>query len=328
MVMPMNLRSRLVPAAAGAAACLLLGCGAGKRSASFDSTAAADSMGVPPADTATIASRARADLDESSALVMSSTDPGVLFTINDSGNEPVLFAIDTAGVDRGAWRVRQATNVDWEALAVGPCRRVGATRCLYIGDVGDNEGAHGTRTIYRVPEPRARDAAYVGSLTAERLTFTYPDRRHDVEAMYVAPDGDVVLITKRPLRTLFRHLRPALVFRLPAGAWTSKRSVVAVLDDSLSVVPGSSPLRLITDASISPDASHLSVRTYSQLFIYALDRSSGRVRFSTLPAICDLTPLGEAQGEGVAWVNATGRFAFSSEGRLAPLHLANCPLPH
>jgi hypothetical protein len=328
MDMHMNLRSRLVPAAAGAAACLLAACSGAKPSVSADSTAAPDSMGVAPVDTVTIPSRARAGLGESSALVMSSTDPGVLFTINDSGNEPILFAIDTSGADRGAWRVQESTNVDWEALAVGPCKSAGTPRCLYIGDVGDNEGERRRRTIYRVPEPRAKDAGYVGTLTAERVAFTYPDHRHDVEAMYVAPNGDVALITKRPLRTLFRHLRPALVFRIPAGAWDGKSAVVAKLDDSLSVVPGSSPLRVITDASVSPDGSHLSVRTYSQLFVYAVDARSGRVHFSALPAICNLTSLGEAQGEGVAWIAASGRFAFSSEGRAAPLHLASCPLPH
>jgi hypothetical protein len=283
-------------------------------------------MGVAPVDTATIPSRAPVGLDESSALVMSSTERGVLFTINDSGNEPIVFAIDTSGADRGAWRVKESANVDWEALAVGPCGSTAGPRCLFIGDVGDNEGEHRTRTIYRVPEPRAQHAGYVGTLTAERVTFTYPDRRHDVEAMYVAPNGDVVLITKRPLHTLLRHLRPALVFRIPAGAWKSRRAVAAKLDDSLSVVPGSSPLRMITDASLSPDGSHLSVRTYSQLFVYAVDSPSGRVRFSATPAICNLTSLGEAQGEGVAWIDASGRFAFSSEGRAAPLHLANCPL--
>ena len=258
---------------------------------------------------------------------MSSTEPDVLFTINDSGNEPLLFAIDTTGADRGVWRVRRSTNVDWEALAIGPCRKTGVTRCIYIGDVGDNDGKHRTRTIYRVAEPRAKGAAFVGTLTAERVTFTYPDNRHDVEAMYVSPTGDVVLITKRPLRTLFRHLRPALVFRIPASAWSRTRDVVAVLSDSLSIVPGSSPLRTITDASLSPDGLHLAVRTYSQLFVYATDSSSGLVRSSVAPAICDLTSLGEGQGEGIAWMNTSGRFVFSSEGRAAHLHLASCPLP-
>ena len=46
----------------------------------------------------------------------------------------------------------------------------------------------------------------------------------------------------------------------------------AALVDSLPIVPGSAPLRLITDAALSPDAKHLAVRTYAQLFVFATIR--------------------------------------------------------
>jgi hypothetical protein len=45
------------------------------------------------------------------------------------------------------------------------------------------------------------------------------------------------------------------------------------------------------------------------------------------PAVCDIVPLGEAQGEGISWVDDGGRFVFTSEGGSSPLVLANCPLP-
>jgi hypothetical protein len=253
-----------------------------------------------------------------------------LFTINDSGNEPLLFALDTSGADRGEWRVKGAKNVDWEALAVGPCGSV-ASSCVYIGDVGDNDAVHPSRTIYRLAEPRAgktpagksREGAVA---VAQSVTFTYADRAHDVEAMYVANDGDVFLITKRALASDPSHLRPALVFRLPPSVWTAKSAVVAGLVDSLSVVPGSAAFRAITDASLSPDGQRIAVRTYSQLYVYSIDSASGRVRGQTPAAICNLAALGETQGEGVTWLASSGRFAFSSEGRGAPLHLANCPI--
>ena len=327
----MNLRSR--SAAVGVAAALVfgaLGCGSGAGHASDSDSAAAvadDSMGVAPIEEATVRVRSRRNLRESSALAMSIDQPGVLFTINDSGNEAVLFAVDTTGADRGTWRVRGATNVDWEALAIGPCGPNAAPRCLYVGDVGDNEAHHSTRTVYRVPEPRARDSSFSGTTTAERVTFHYDDGRHDVEAMYVAANADVYLITKRALVMAPPKLRPALVFRIPASAWRGKRNIIATLVDSLSLIPGSAPLRTITDASLSADGRHIGVRTYTQLFVYAADSATGRVNGSIAPAICDLTPLGEAQGEGLAWVESSGRFAFSSEGRAAPLHIATCPLP-
>ena len=283
-------------------------------------------MGVAPTNVAAFPIRTTRNLRESSALAMSRRQPGVLFTINDSGNEPLLFALDTSGADRGAWRVTGAKNVDWEALAVGPCGALAAS-CVYIGDVGDNDAVRPTRTVYRFAEPAANTSAATGSVTAaQAVTFTYADRAHDVEAMYVANDGDVFLITKRALASEASRLRPALVFRIAADAWSARRPAVAELVDSLSIVPGSAPFRAITDASLSPDGTRVAVRTYSQLFVYSVDAATGRVQAAISPAICNLASLGEAQGEGLTWIASTGRFAFSSEGREAPLHLANCPL--
>ncbi len=284
-------------------------------------------MGVAPTDVIVTPIRTARNLRESSALAMSHDQSGVMFTINDSGNDPILFAIDTAGADRGAWAVQKAKNVDWEALAIGPCGASSVAHCVYIGDLGDNDAHHATRSIYRVAEPAARDASFSGAVIAEHVTFTYPDQPHDVEAMYIAGNGDAFVITKRPLPTATKRLRPALVFRLSASSWTSKKGVVAELVDSLSIVPGSAPLRTITDASLSPDGRHVAVRTYSQLFVYAADSTTGRINASVAPAICNLVPLGEAQGEGVTWIASSGRLAFSSEGRAAPLHIASCPLP-
>jgi len=278
-------------------------------------------------DIVTVPTRARPDLVENSAAVMSAQYPGVLYTVNDSGNEPLLFALDTTGADRGVWRIAGATNVDWEAASIGRCANDARPRCVYIGDVGDNESFHSSRTIYRVAEAEPRDSSFTGALSPDSVSYTYPDGKHDVEAMYVAPNGDTFLITKRPERARTLHLRPALVYRLPASVWTQRNRVVAERVDSLPIVPGSTPLRTITDASLSFDAKHLAVRTYGELYIFATDSLTGRVNHAVGASVCDIAPLGEPQGEGVSWARNDGRFVFSSEGHGVPLHIANCPLP-
>lgn len=326
--MAMNLFTRLragVAAAIVVVATASVGCNPRNSGAAGDSArVAVDSMGAVPTDVRTVVIRTERDLVENSAAAMSATQPGVLFTINDSGNEAILYAVDTTGADRGAWRVTGSSDVDWEATAIGPCPTDGAPRCVYIGDTGDNAAVYPERTIYRVVEPAAKDSSFSGEVKAERLTYRYPDAKHDVEAMYVATNGDVWLITKRPLRALGRGLRPALVFRIPATAWTSKSNVVAELVDSLPVFPGSAPLRSITDASLSRDGKHLAVRTYSQVYVFVTDSVTGRVSHDVKPTICNVVSLGEPQGEGISWANDAGRFVFSSEGHGAPLHLATC----
>jgi hypothetical protein len=311
------------------AAIILAGCNrADSKATSGDVSAAvvADSMGVAPMQVHVVPLHSPPDLLENSAAAMSARQPGVLFTINDSGNDALLFALDTLGADRGVWRVSGATNVDWESAAIGPCGAgVHARDCVYIGDIGDNNAHHPKRTIYRVDEPEASGKR--GDVRAEALTYRYVDGPHDVEAMYVAANGDVVLITKRPLMDASRRLRPALVFRLPRTAWTVGKVAVAQLVDSLPIVPGSAPFRLITDASLAPDGKHLAVRTYMQVFIFAVDSSDGRVNHAVAPSVCNVTSLAEPQGEGITWANARGRLVFTSEGAGQPLRIASCPVP-
>lgn len=288
---------------------------------------AVDSMGVAAAEIRTVPLHSRRGVTEASSAAMSTIDPGVVFIINDSGNDATLFALDTAGADRGQWRIEGAANADWEATAVAGCPDRAAASCVYIGDVGDNDGKREQHNIYRVPEPPARDAAFSGTLSAERLPFRYEQGRPDVEAMYVARNGDVFLITKPPMKSATGSLRPALIFRIGANAWGSTSPATATLVDSLSLVPGSAPLRAVTDASLSPDGRHLAVRTYTQVYVYAVDAASGRVDHSIPAAVCDAVPLGEAQGEGITWLDARGRMVFTTEGREPSLRIASCPLP-
>jgi hypothetical protein len=292
-------------------------------------------MGALPASLRLVRLQARSDLTESSAAAMSFGQPGVFFTINDSGNDPLLFALDTTGADRGVWRVAGATNVDWEAASIGPCvvnrvivPAVGMPdECVYIGDTGDNGEKRPTRVIYRVPEPRAQRAGVVGDLTAEVLRYRYPDGPHDVEAMYVPPNGDIYLITKRPRRDAAGRLRPALVFMLPPDAWGKPEPVVAQLVDSLAIVPGSAPLRYITDAALAPDARSLAVRTYAQVFTFAVDPATGRVRGAIPPAVCNIVALDVWQGEGITWLGRSNKLLLTSEGHNSPLQIVECPMP-
>jgi hypothetical protein len=264
------------------------------------------------------------DLRESSGAAASRRQSSVVFTIEDSGNSATVFALDTTGADRGTWRITGASNVDWESLSLGPCENAGRD-CLYIGDTGDNGATRPSRVIYRLAEPNASGAR--DTVRAEKLRYVYADRPHDVEAMYVARNGDVLLITKRPLLDSARRLRPALVFSLPARAWRDPERVVAQLVDSLSIVPGAQPLMVITDAALSADGRHLVVRTYVQAYLFETDSVTGRVNHAVAPRVCELARLGEPQGEGVTWLTNSGRLAFTSEGAKQPLRLASCALP-
>jgi hypothetical protein len=151
----------------------------------------------------------------------------------------------------------------------------------------------------------------------------------------------VYLITKPRLTDAARRPRPALVFRIPAGAWARSdaaaqtaggaapagTAVAELLDSLPAIVPGSAPMRVVTDAALSPDARYVAVRTYAQVYVFAADSATGRIRASVRPSVCNIAGLREPGGEGIGWWGATGRLVLTSEGRRSPMHVIACPLP-
>src|SRR6267378_6624155 len=98
---------------------------------------------------------------ESSGVAVSRTYPDVLWTHNDSGDGPYLYATDLRGTDRGALLVPGADAIDWEDIALGPCPvafQLRAPACVYLADSGDNMELRPFVTIYAVtaPPPPAR----------------------------------------------------------------------------------------------------------------------------------------------------------------------------
>jgi hypothetical protein len=289
----------------------------------------ADSMGIVPTSRE-IEVRAQRDLVENSGAAMSLSQPGVWFTINDSGNDPVLYALDTTGSARGSWVIAGTRNRDWETLALGVCTGAAsseAAHCIYIGEVGDNDAKHRTVAVHRVPEPQARDARFTGELTPVTLRFVYDEGPRDVEAMYVGPDGTIFLISKRRLKDAAGRERPALIFSLTPDAWRSDDSIVtATLIDSLPIVPGTALGRQITGADPGPGFRSVGIRTYTQLYVFLADSTFGRIRTDVAPTVCSVAGLDERQGEGLGWF-AEGQWMLTSEGRKEPLRIVDCPAP-
>ena len=56
-------------------------------------------------------------LSESSGLASSNRYDQVLWSMNDSGNAPELFALNTQGDDLGTWTLGETVQSDWEALS-------------------------------------------------------------------------------------------------------------------------------------------------------------------------------------------------------------------
>lgn len=247
-------------------------------------------------------------LGESSGITPSSTRPGVYWTINDSGNDPLLFATDSSGRDLGFLRVQGATNRDWESITRGPCTRSRGA-CLYIGDTGDNSGKRPFIWIYVVPEvePPAGPSDTLRVVTAEdTIRLRYPDHPHDAEAIAIVGDR-LWLVTKD-------RSGPAVLFRAPLAAprpprhsldpWQMER--VGPLALGTSALRG----RIVTDMALSPDGRVLAVRTYVSLHFFALRGDS--LPAPLLPPGGLVIPVVETQGEGLCF-DREGRLVLTSE---------------
>jgi len=234
------------------------------------------------------------ELQEGSGLAASRRTPGRFWAHNDSG-EPVLFALDSNGRVAGRLRISGAAVDDWEAIAVGQCP---AGSCIYVGDVGDNEAERKRITVYRVTEPA--DPAGTATVT-DVFHATYPDGPHDAEALLIAPDGRLHVVTKGDTGAVALYRFPS---QLQAGA-TMRLERVG------NPSPRGNKDR-ITDGAVSPDGHWVALRSTDALMLYrATDllagnwREAGRVPLRT---------LAEPQGEGVAFAADNALYLVSEGG--------------
>jgi hypothetical protein len=238
-----------------------------------------------------------ADVPEASGLAISRRHDGLLWTHNDSGNESILFAIDTSGRARGRVRISRRLR-DWEDISAAPCA---AGDCLYIGDIGDNSMSRKSIQVLRVPEPDP-DARDTGR--PDVITLTYPDGPHNAEAMFVAA-GRIFIVTRDRVGAVYRSTAtPGDVL----SAFNRSPLTIKLLRI------GELRLMAVTDAEASPDGMSVAVRTSDEVVIY---RTADLV---TAPGVARPTVripidrLKEPQGEAVA-LGGDGSLFLASEGR-------------
>jgi hypothetical protein len=224
--------------------------------------------------------------------------PGVYWTLNDSGNDADIFAIDESGASRGIFHVDNARNVDWEAMQLGPDGAGGFA--LYIGDVGDNDESRRESAIYRFAEPEPMPAGTRNqesrTARAEAFRITFPNGPRNTEAMLVHPTtGEIVLITKD-------ERGHSEVYRVPTPM-DSRRPTTLQLVGRLDLSGLNSRGGLVTDASVSADARHVVVRTYTSGLEYDLAAGAALGSLwgqpSQVPRIFKLDDGGH--GEGVTY---------------------------
>lgn len=93
----------------------------------------------------------------------------LLIAINDGGNSPTLYLIDLQGNLVKSIHVSNASNVDWEDLALDS-----EGQHLYIADVGNNLNQRRDLCFYKID---AHQLLISDSIPAERIAFSYSDQQ-------------------------------------------------------------------------------------------------------------------------------------------------------
>jgi hypothetical protein len=200
-------------------------------------------------------------VDESSGLVASRANPGVYWTHNDSGDDPVVYAFAANGDALGAWRVTGAENDDWEDIAVGPGPQSGKSY-IYIGDTGDNNESRAQIVVYSVVEPTV-DASAKENVTERAVAyrFKYPDGKHDAETLLVHPTtGKLYIVTKIPLA------KPTIYEASPPFESSKVTTLKRLGELRVPSVFGG----VLTGGDISPDGRRVVFCDYFQGFEMAL----------------------------------------------------------
>ncbi len=183
----------------------------------------------------------------------------IIWSINDSGNEPVLIGLNNQGKEiRQLW-IENAKNTDWEDLTKDDEGN------LYIGDFGNNGNDRKDLTIYKVFQPEGISTA---STTAEKITFYFPEQKdfppkkskrfYDVEAFFYA-SGNLYLFT-RNRSTKFDGT--TFCYRIPAEAGHHKATRLG----SYPVCTKSNRCQ-VTSAAISPSRKQVVLLTHDSVWI-------------------------------------------------------------
>ena len=216
-------------------------------------------------------------IDESSGLARSREHPGVLYTHNDAGNGPDLYAVDPDGT-RAVITVEDAEALDWEDMASTRDGR------LWIGDIGDREGVRSTISVSVVPEPTPLTTTTVAATT---YRFTYPDGPHDAEALLVDP----------------RRFRIYVVTKAPdgAGIYVARKQPLTDRANMLTRVGDAPPN--VTGGDFAPAGGSFVLRNYDKAYFYPYLNAS--------PVVVELPE--QEQGESITF-DSDDHVLVGSEG--------------
>ncbi|WP_154696991.1 hypothetical protein [Lentzea guizhouensis] len=246
----------------------------------------------PPVDVCPVAMQELSGLtsDGKQFYAVSDSDNGTL-RIQVLGRDCVVKRTITAPVD----------PFDVEDLAMAP------DGTLWASDTGDNNKSRATVALHKVSPSGA----------VERFRVTYPDGKHDAEALLLDKSGTPYIVTKEPLGSALIY-RPAAPLRTDVSVPLEQvaRISLATTDTPGGPLEGSLDTRLVTGAASMRDGSVVALRTYTEAYLFRVPDGDLVKALSGDPVRVPLP--NEPQGEAIAF-DPDGTLLSASEGAGTPI---------
>ena len=259
-------------------------------------------------------------INEASGLAASHRDPKLLWTHNDSGGQPVLYALDPNGARRGELRIKGVVNKDWEDIA---SFELDGHAWLLIADTGDNASNRTDCAFYVVAEPDPAQLSPTEETVATvawKMPVRYLDGPRDCEAVAVdARAGLVYLLAKRtsPHGLYTLPLRPPADGVLPAAMPVAQLPETtfpqASVTQRMLPIPTGQYRAQPTAMDFAADGSAAVILTYGDVLVFNHQANeSWATALSRAPVV--LPPHGLVQAEAVAF-GADGRTIYVTSER-------------
>ena len=184
-----------------------------------------------------------------------------LWGINDSGNPPELYQIDSTGNIQKIIKITNAENIDWEDMTQDDSGH------FYIGDFGNNLNKRKNLTIYKIKNP----SLIKGSETkAEILKFKFEDqfyfpepdadKNYDLEA-FIYFKSELYLFTKNRTKPFDGHTH---LYKTDNTAGNNKATYIS----SFKTCSSNKFLCWVTSAALNPQKDKLAILSSNKIYIF------------------------------------------------------------
>lgn len=206
-------------------------------------------------------------INESSGLACSTRDKKVLWTHNDSGHMPIIYALDDKGKDLRTFHLEDIQSNDWEDMDAFEYQ---GNHYLLIADTGDNLKFRWNYQITVINEPSLHKNSlkkHSAISPAWSFTFKYENNKsYDVESAAVDSVREKIVL-------LSKHTSHAYLFELPLNPPDNGQIPVAVKVAQLHDIVKPTAL------DISADGTLMSINTYARIHRFYRDKPENSWRY-------------------------------------------------